>query len=254
MGGGAFAEDTAPGGAYAQKSDVKVSIGLKAWNNTWESGTPLHDGGMGSFTAGEQLSLVPSIGIRWKDFLVSASYFNKTSYSFTDYRDKVTFDNGTFSEIISTKADRDEYDINIGYFVLPGVAVSLGYKEVKQKYHIIFTGDAGPFDVGTQTTTLSTPTLGIQASSKIGDTPFFMYGSGAMSIGDSLKAEFENGSSVTGWYSAAELGLGYAFPSGIVFTLGVKSQFMDVKMDTSGLTQRARDITSGLIAGIAYTF
>lgn len=216
------------GTAFAQSSDVKVSIGLKAWNNTWETSYGIFNGGdLGAgeyaYTAGQQAALIPTLGIRYKDYLLSASYLPNKSYSFP-----------------TKDVDREEYDVNFGYFLLPGVAVSLGYKEVKQTFHL----------KPDQSYTYKTPTVGIQASSKLGDGPFFMYGSCALSIGDSLKYENQTGTTLNGWYSAAEFGLGYVLSNNVTVTVGTKHQVLDI--DNKGA--RMRDVTSGLVAGVAYTF
>lgn len=65
-----------------------------------------------------ELSYIPVISARYRDFFVSASHLAKTNYSFT------------LPEGPRLNFDRSETDVNFGYYVLPGLALSLGYKEI----------------------------------------------------------------------------------------------------------------------------
>ena len=210
------------------------------------------------------MSFIPSIAVRYKDYLVSGSYFVKNAYSGPDFRLNYFDTNknvGASVDFYDLKADRQEYDINVGYYFIPGVAVSFGYKKINLTYEmkakVKVNNVTVPLGTQSEEITLSTPTIGLQAYSRLGDSPFFMYGNDAMSIGDSLKRERStDGKSHNGTYSTAELGVGYALPSGMTFTLGAKYQVADVKVPLgAGIPdQSTRDVTSGLIAGIAYTF
>jgi len=57
------------------------------------------------------------VGVRFRDFLGSMTYFVPTSYS---------GEGG-----LSKSVERSELDINVGYFIMPSVLLSIGYKKGK---------------------------------------------------------------------------------------------------------------------------
>ncbi len=219
---------------------------------------------IGSVTSDSTFAMIPSLSARYKDWLVSASYF-KQSYTLPDtsydvirpYVSPMNPGGSNTSTTASHTTDREEYDINVGYYFLPGVAVSLGYKSIKLSHSYTYQWIGAAAKPGAYDVTYKTPIIGIQASSQLGGSSFYLYGNGAISIGNSLTRE-DTSNLVTptsdGSYSAAELGVGYAISKNMVFSIGTKYQVANVKdSDTSG-KGTMRDVTSGVTAGISYTF
>jgi len=254
------------GSALAQQKDLTFTVGLKAWGNTWETGqvnTGFVGGGSNSnsFTSGTKWSTIPSVAVKYKDFFISGSQFTNTSYSFPP-QTSLGFAPAAAAATPNTQttvADRKEMDFNIGWYFVPQVAVTLGYKEVKQKYTSRFSPAAFTAFNSTGTTTNKAFTAGIQGSAPIGNSGFFLYGNGASSLGNGMKATFSGFGCTAGtcpdnkgWYASSELGFGYALPVGVTLTLGYKYQVIDLA--ATNTNQRARDITTGFIGGVAYTF
>src|SRR5206468_2958238 len=61
---------------------------------------------------------IPFIGMRSGNFLGTASYFPRTGYD-------------SQNAMLGT-VEREEYDATVGYFVLPALVLSLGYKHQSQ--------------------------------------------------------------------------------------------------------------------------
>jgi hypothetical protein len=256
--------------AYAQQSDLSVTLGLKGWNNRWETGqinTGFAGGGSNaqSFTSSDKLTAIPSVAVKYKDFFIAGSQFMKTSYGFPPST-SLGFAPGAAVATPNTQsqtADRKETDLNLGWYFVPQVAVTLGYKQVDQTYRNTFTPAAFSAFNSTGTTKNRAFTLGVAASAPIGNGGFFMYGNGATSI-SGMKAKFSGYASTSnpagctsascpdwkGWYAASELGFGYRVQAGLSLTLGYKYQILDL----GNAGQRGRDVTSGLIGGVSYTF
>lgn len=266
IGAVALAATACSSSAFAQDKDWSVTLGLKGWANVWETGQVNSLAPFGSnaqsYTSGTTWAAIPSAAVKYKDFFVSSSYFINTSYNFplatilvpgvpgnVDVDDLVTQD-------ISAK--RKEFDINIGWYFAPQVAVTLGYKQVNQKYTNVYTFPATPSRdplTTTNTTKNKAPTIGIVAGAPVGNSDFLMYLNASSSIGRTMKATFsESDDSWKGWYASGELGFGYRIVPGLTATAGYKYQIINLKVDTVSPTQKGRDTTNGPVLGVAYTF
>jgi hypothetical protein len=150
--------------ARSWRDDFSVSIGTKLWFNQWttwnirSAGTGVGfstlgsdvngDGftdtfidvnGNGMFDTGDQIFVfpgqegvitsndsdgyefvpIPVISVKYKELFVSASYFVDTRYDFFSIVD----------------ADRREWDVTTGYYILPPyLALTVGYKDIKQEF------------------------------------------------------------------------------------------------------------------------
>ena len=158
--------------------DFSASVGVKTWFNKWnyplfsirekESEPEL----VTSYLSDAKQTPIPVLSFRYKNLFVSGSYFPKTDYDFGSQWIDVPFyippeDNGTiyFDETIgesgdlviidpkvqlkipvkfSPEANRSEWDINMGYFIHPFLAVSVGYKKIKR--HAAFNYQIPPID------------------------------------------------------------------------------------------------------------
>src|SRR6266540_5981809 len=231
------------GNVFAQERDKNwsVTLGLKAWQNTWETALlndDAFDSNILSLTSPSKFALIPNLTVRYKDFFVAGGYFTKTSYTFPQIR--------FAGSLIDTKADRTETDFNLGYFIVPQVALTVGYKTVKQEYTLSTPG----FPVDRSTTKYGGVTAGILGSAPIGGG-FALYGNGS---GGPSKAKYSGGGSDNAWYISSELGLAYAVARGATLSLGYKYQVLNTNVKTLTGTQVARDVTNGFVFGGNYTF
>lgn len=90
--------------------DVHGTIGLRLWSTEWTSWFPVEK----YVKAGTEVAFIPVVSARYKEFLVSGSYMTKTDFEFDP----------------TYKPERKEYDVNFGYFILPGLAATVGYKHM----------------------------------------------------------------------------------------------------------------------------
>ncbi len=101
---------TGTGIASAQEK-TEVSAGIKMWINSWTESVP----GFASTTSDSTLLLGPAIEVKFPNyFFLDASYLIATSdYSFPD---------------TGQKFDRQDLDVAVGYFIVPGFGLETGYK------------------------------------------------------------------------------------------------------------------------------
>jgi hypothetical protein len=222
--------------ASAADSDFTVTVGLKAWNNNWSSWNPVFENTSPPNAIVQNFeqnatSLIPSLSVRYKDFLLGGSYFAKRSYSFGTQ-------GGNFGDV-----PRLEYDLSAGYYVLPTLAIIGGYKRVEQEF-------------ANGTYKFSGPIVGISASAPL-TGGFSLYGTAALGPMD-LKEP--NGVKRDADYRLGEVGLAYAFDAGgagmkaVIGTIGYRSQAIITKLGGSRDGMKGRDTTEGLTIGIAAAF
>jgi len=235
--------------AWADDSTT-LTVGLRAWSNTWSTwdvypptavGNAYIPGASENFSSGNKAVLIPSVSLRHGDWLLSASRFLKTRYGFDG-------NEGSFS------SKREETDFHGGYYLLPTLAVSLGYKGVKQE----FTG-------GTEFK-YSGPILGVLGAAPL-TRGFSLYGNvgygrvkGRFPVSDaSGRSKFDAD------YWLGEAGLAYSFEGmgaakAMSLTLGYRSQVLATdgfRIALSPSTSRAtelRDTTEGLALGLSMSF
>lgn len=206
--------------------DFSATIGLKVWNGWWQSSTVTVPATTATeINANGTLSLIPSLTVKYKDYFMSGSYFNATNYN--------------FSPTISAK--RTETDINVGWYFVPQVAATLGYKQVLQDYTTVGVA-------GTSRSKYTTPTIGVSGSAKIGESGAFMYGNGVHGL--SPKGTVPGVTVSKTSYASSELGFGWAFSKSLTATLGYKYQYISAYYD--GV--KGSDLTHGFIGGVNYTF
>lgn len=216
--------------AFAEDPKLTFSVGARAWLAEWTTFSYLDDGAgnniaLTQVSAKDKLVLVPLASVQYGDFVASMSVFPSTRFSFVD----------------GGSGTRREFDINVGYAVLPGLNATLGYKKVSQRDGDVRYEPAGPV-------------LGVYGSAPLA-SGFSLYGS--VGIGK-LKTPQSGGDNVVKFksdYRLTEVGLSYAL-AGIdvrprwTFTAGYRIQVMSSK-EAFG-TQDGRDTTQGLaIAAIA---
>jgi len=248
--------------------DLTLAIGMKLWYNTWQSSRPANVNQPGyngfnviSYTSDSNVAYIPSISLKFKDFFISASYLNAPEYKFQPYSDVNIGSAPTFTAYTvnhTTTAKRTDFDTNIGFYLTPNFAFTMGYKVVSQEITDTTSG------VGvTSTTSVLKPTYkgltyGIVASVPIGEG-FGLFGNLAMG---KMDMEYKGGSSNlynTDYYST-ELGIAYRVQSmPLSFTLGYRLQSIeqklpDYKTGGSKTTPIAADVTKGTTFGMNFVF
>jgi len=154
--------------------DFSASVGVKTWFNQWDSPNYSPQTKKGepesvvSYLSDSKFTSIPVLSLRYKNFFVSGSYFSKTDYNFGsqliekplyisptkgkggrfDGDTAFFYEGETVSGVVTVKpevqlkipvkvspeANRSEWDINMGYFIHPSLAVSIGYKKVKRHF------------------------------------------------------------------------------------------------------------------------
>jgi hypothetical protein len=217
------------GMAHAQDSGLSVSVGVKAWNTQWDTFSYQDIGGgnlvVTQSPAHEKIVLVPQLSLRYLDFVGSISMYPSTELTFLD----------------GSHGTRKEFDANLGYYVLPNVALTLGYKKLEQ-------GDSNNLYQ------LSGPVIGISGTAPLGKD-FALYGAfglGRLKTTSASTVHFDSAD-----YRLSELGVAYtvATPSiarALTFTAGYRAQVISSKDALEG--QDGRDLSQGLVLGVVVTF
>ncbi|MEO8153895.1 MAG: hypothetical protein ABI605_12555 [Rhizobacter sp.] len=218
----------AAGAAQAQESPLSVSVGVKAWNTQWTTfGYDTNNANQPVITqvpARDKVVLVPLLSLRYRDFIASISGYRPTNYEFLD----------------GSSNTRKELDLNVGYYVSPGVALTLGYKKVEQK-------------ASTDNYELAGPVAGVSATAPLGGA-YALYG--AFGLGR-MKSTGSSTVKFNADYRLTELGLAYTlaterFAKTLTFTAGYRTQVFNSKEALGD--QDGRDLTQGLTFGIVAAF
>lgn len=273
---------------FAQKKEVEASqsgptevtvksknwtfvVGYKAWLNSWQT-SQLQIGSItGSniveTTSDTQFAHIPSASIKYKDFFISGSYFTETSYNFPKFSYIANYPPptavppgvGTITETTSMSAKRSEWDAQIGYFISSSpIAVTLGYKNVTQKYTTTLTS---PGIVYTPPTTESKteykgPMIGLSGSYPIA-AGFHFYGAVAYGWMD-VYFDGNKSSDDSATYSLADLGVLYKHAKlPISLSAGYRIQNIDTKFKARGsgdFENTATDLTKGFVFGLSLIF
>jgi len=247
----------------AKSKNWTFVVGYKAWLNSWQTSFMQSGSTTGSniveTTSGTQIAHIPTASIKYKDFFISGSYFPETNYDFPKFSYIVNSPTvGTITETASMSAKRSEWDAQIGYFILSSpIAVTLGYKNVTQKYTTTYTS---PGIIYTPPTTESKtdykgPMLGLSGSYPIA-AGFNFYGAVAYGW---LDVYYDGEKSTDeGTYSLADLGVLYKHAKlPISFSAGYRIQDIDTKVKPKGsgsFGNTATDITKGFVFGLNIIF
>jgi hypothetical protein len=216
------------GVALAQDSGLSVSVGARAWYAQWTTFSYFVQNNVNQaltqVSADNKLVVVPTVSVRHGDFVGSLSALPSTSFTFAD----------------GGSGKRREFDVNLGYTVMPGLTTTLGYKKVSQR-----DGDTRYEPAG--------PVLGVNGNAPLSGA-FSMYG--ALGFGR-LKTPANAAVNFTADYRLTEVGLAYGLDSGgwprrWTFTAGYRIQVMGSK-EAFG-SQDGRDTTQGLTFGALATF
>jgi len=224
----------AAGLAQAQLADLNVSVGAKVWRTQWTTFSYDTVPGRGQVVtqepAGDKTVLIPVLSLRWHDWVGSISAFSSTDYSFID-------GNGAGNT-------RKELDLNVGYFVTPGLALTLGHKTTRQKENPgTRSYEVSGLVAGLSGTAPLSPTLGLYGS----------FGVGRMKPTGSSTEKYDAD------YRLTEVGLAWNVPmdrgvKALNLTLGYRTQVLSSKDALPRTGQEARDLTQGFTFGLVATF
>lgn len=220
--------------ALAQEdTGLSVSVGARAWYMQWSTFSYLTDESgttniaLTQVSAERKLVLVPVISARYGNFVGSINVFPSTQFHFVD----------------GGSGKRSEFDLILGYSVLPGLNLNLGYKKVSQRDGDVRYEPAGPV-------------FGLNGSAPLANG-FSLYGSLAAGR---LKTPQSGGDNVVKFkadYRLTEVGLAYALAGEQVsprwtFTAGYRIQVL-ISKEAFG-KQDGRDTTEGFAVGVIATF
>jgi hypothetical protein len=212
--------------------DWSVTLGAKMWNNEWTSwdyyppmalsSVQSLPGASENFTSGNQTTWLPSLTLRYQDFLFTGSVFSKKEYGF----------DGSSGARFS--ANRDETDLHVGYYILPTLALTIGYKDVQQDF------------TGGKVFNYSGPIFGLVGSAPLtkGFSLYGNFGYGAMT------AEFPAGMTDNSGQGKKDADY-YLSEIGIAYSFNVSSMFPSAKAMTASLGYRSQTLaTQGFAVGI----
>jgi hypothetical protein len=184
------------------KKDFMLAVGTKVWITEWNTWRAPNVRGadrgqnIQTLTSGSssETSPIPSLTARYKSFFLTGSYLAETDYSFPTQSQVYDFVDNAGGHNVAKLAykfsgQRREWDVSLGYQILPYLAVTAGYKEIRQKFGdlsclaSIVVPDTNRFAnrdcLGTApqaaTVTYAGPTLGISGAAPIGKG-FGLYG------------------------------------------------------------------------------
>jgi hypothetical protein len=242
-------------------SDFLMTAGVKLWAASWQTGNFSFTSQEGSNSASygaAAAAAIPSISFKMKNVFLSASALSSGEFDFPAQTDMISLSGaGGTATLLETdsKATRDEVDANLGVYVTPGLAFSVGYKGITQEFTVKNRSLSGPATIPTTTvgkTKYAGPTFGMLVGAPLGGG-FTAYGN---FVGGILSQEFEP--SVPGpaepdsFYEGAELGVVFkAKNTPLSFTVGYKYQVIDnTTNDKAFKDQNVIDLTRGFIFGL----
>lgn len=248
-----------PGGQPTDKTvrladNLHFTIGYRNWFHSWSSTSGKFSVLSNVFafdSTNDGIGYIPTAGIRYKDFFISASGFFSNTYT----SDLI----GLFDQ----HAKRKEADVNVGYFVHPWIALSVGYKHITQD----FTISGFPSFVFHSQFAYNGPTLGASANIPIPEggllpSGLSVYGNGAggylWTHGNTDSLTPASSIANHAFYGVLEGGLAYKFGNWpIALTAAYKYQSLNTFFKSQDSAARSgrnsqTDVMRGPIVGISY--
>ena len=223
------------GAALAQDAGLSVSLGVRAWYTEWTTFSYYTERVNGEnvnkaliqSSAGKKLALVPVFSLRYGNFVGTLSAFPSTRFSFAD----------------GSSGTRKEFDVNLGYVLMPGLTATLGYKKVSQRDGPTRYEPTGPI-------------FGLSGNAPLAGG-YSLYGAFGMGRLKTAASEDKNVVQFKADYRLTEVGVANSFNSeGLLrrwtLTAGYRIQVMGSK-EAFG-TQDGRDTTQGFTFGALATF
>lgn len=257
---------------------LEFTLGLKAWNTSWQSylpavivgttprGLPATSELINSVEGSTEVAALPTMTLRYARYFLSAGY-GRYSSDFELSQSPVAINNGV--NIFSSRRDhlkRREVDLNFGYFVLPGFALTVGYKGAREN-RVTSTGAAPGIAVGLLDGKFDAILLGALGSYEI-SPGFSGYGQFGYGIGRG-KVTYGAGTPAPGThfkndprYLLTEVGVAYQLPitsrwiQRTSVALGYRSQTVKQKVPSlvGGEEREVRDVKDGIVLSLNATF
>lgn len=270
-----------PAIGYAQEEMTKqleFTIGLKAWNTSWQSylpavivgatpsGQPAASELVNSVEGRTEVAALPTVTLRYERYFLSAGYARYSS-NFDLVQSPIGVVNG--QNIFASRTDhirRREIDVNLGYFVLPGLALTVGYKGAREnrdtrtavapdttlnllsgKFDGLLLGALGSYEI----------VPGFSGYGQLGygiGRGRVTYGEGTLTPGNSFKNNPR--------YMVTEIGVAYQLPltnrwiQRTSLALGYRSQTVKQKVPSliGGEQREVRDVKDGIVLSLNGTF
>jgi hypothetical protein len=142
---GLLAASAECGAQEAAWTRPEFTIGIKAWDSGWQSylpstvagvtplGTPAASDVVNSVETSRHVEALPTLTLRYDRYFLSAGYARFSS-DFSLQQSPLVSTSSPMT-ILTSRTDhltRREIDVNAGYFVLPGLALTIGYKNAKE--------------------------------------------------------------------------------------------------------------------------
>ena len=244
--------------------DVTLAIGMKFWFNTWQSAQgsfgPQQGTNVQTYVSDSNVAFIPSISLKIKDFFISTSYLGAPEYTFPEYSDTILITTaGTTTAYTlqhKTTATRTESDTNIGWYVTPNLALTLGYKIVTLEITDKRSGTGLQSRTVIDKPTYAGPTIGFIGSVPVGEG-FGLFGNLALG---KMDMEYEGGTTTyDADYVSTEIGIGYKAKSlPLSFTVGYRFQSIEQELPSYQIggsgTPVSPDVTKGFTFGINLIF
>lgn len=210
--------EIAPAGA----EELQMTVGAKAWAAEWSSWTPVGTGTnnitlIQSIASNTHIAYIPQVSARYGQFLATASYLASTDFTLGGDVNPTTP-----GGLGALTASRKEVDGNLGYYLLPSLAVTVGYKQIEQSFSL-------------QRYTWRGPTLGLSASWPLRDSlaAFATAAYGRLQMNASAP-DYAGRSDFKADYILSELGLSYGFDTplkrlSVAITAGYRIQVVSTR-------------------------
>lgn len=223
--------------AVAADPGLRISAGVRAWSNTWESWDTPSNKSISQMSSANEVAFTPVLQARYNDMFAMASYLSNTKYVLKRA-------DGTNGSIAPTDASRKEGDFAVGYYILPSLGAGVGYKKMVQKF-------------SNNEFTWSGPTISLNGSASMG-AGVFIYGSAGFGR---LNAKIPDTSSLKANYTLSEVGLAYSLADqtpimkGLLLTAGYRSQVLTTKdYPVGSAKQDVVDTTHGPVVSVLGSF
>lgn len=220
-----FASIITPIVSFAQdepESRAQYTIGVRVWNASWATALPTVYSGISPVSQpaiGESLdgvdgkrktTALPILSMRKDRFLVSGSY---ARYSTDFYAANTSIIGSSGFNVMTSRSDRvirKESDLTAGYFVVPNIAVSLGFKYATEDRTITLGLGGGPTPLldNTVRVILLGASAGFPIQGGLSFSGQLAYGPGRTKtrLADHAIPDFTNNSR----YQISEIGLNYS--------------------------------------------
>lgn len=270
-----------PAVGYAQEElnkPLEFTIGLKAWHTSWQSylpavivgttpgGQPAASELVNSVEGRTEVAALPTMTLRYERYFLSAGYARYSS-NFDLLQSPIGVING--QNVFGFRIDhirRREIDVNLGYFVLPGFALTVGYKGAREnrdtrttvapdtvlnllsgKFDALLLGALGSYEI----------VPGFSGYGQFG----YGIGRGRVTYGEGTPASgnsFKNNPR----YMVTEIGVAYQLPltnrwiQRTSLALGYRSQTVKQKVPSliGGEQREVRDVKDGVVLSLNATF